>query len=308
MMRLAHFSDIHVLSLEGVKPHRFLNKRLSGYLNLRLKRGHIHRPSYVRAIAREITRARIDHVVITGDITNLALEPEFEAARALLQDDLGLSADDVSVVPGNHDLYTRGSLSAKRFMRYFEPFVTSDLPELATDVGLGHFPFVRFRGPLAIIGLSSAVPQLPFVAAGKLGRAQLDALARILEHPKVRERTPIVLLHHPAHNPRSRLKTLLEGLHDADELTRKVEHCTHGLILHGHLHRRQQRPLATRHGELHVVGATSASLHHEHESRMAGFNLYEFDDAGKLTNVEAHVLDPDRESIGRASGIGRARS
>jgi 3',5'-cyclic AMP phosphodiesterase CpdA len=296
-VRIAHFSDIHVLALEGVKPHRFLNKRLSGYLNLRLKRGHIHRSHYVRTIAREITRTHIDHVVITGDITNLALESEFEAARSLLEDDLGLAPNDVSIVPGNHDLYTRGALSAKRFTRYFARFLESDLPELAVDIGLGHFPFVRFRGPLAIIGLSSAVPQLPFVAAGKLGRAQLDALSRILEHPKVKEKTPIVLLHHPAHNPRSRLKTLLEGLHDANELARRVEHCSHGLILHGHLHRRQRKALPTRRGELHVVGATSASLHHEHEAKMAGFNLYEFDEGGRLITVEAHVLSADGETF-----------
>ena len=218
-------------------------------------------------------------MAITGDITNLALEPEFEAARSLLEDDLGLAPSEISIVPGNHDLYTRGSLTGRRFTRYFGRFLESDLPELAVDTGLGPFPFVRLRGPLAIVGLSSAVPRLPFVAAGKLGRAQLDALERVLAHPEVVKRTPVVLLHHPAHNPPSRLKTLLEGLHDADELTRRVEHCSHGLILHGHLHKRQRRPLLTRRGELHVVGATSASLHHEHGAKMAGFNLYEFDDA-----------------------------
>ncbi len=83
-MRIAHFSDLHLLSLEGVPLRRFLNKRLTGWVNLRLKRGHIHKASYVRAIAREIARAKIDHVVVTGDLTNLALEPEFELARSVL--------------------------------------------------------------------------------------------------------------------------------------------------------------------------------------------------------------------------------
>ncbi len=83
-MRIAHFSDLHLLSLEGVPAWRFLNKRLTGWVNLRLKRGHMHKASYVRAIAREIARSRIDHVVVTGDLTNLALEPEFELARGVL--------------------------------------------------------------------------------------------------------------------------------------------------------------------------------------------------------------------------------
>ncbi|HWL86398.1 MAG TPA: metallophosphoesterase [Polyangiaceae bacterium] len=304
-MRIAHFSDLHILSLQGILPHRFLNKRLSGYANLRLKRGHIHRPDYVRAIAREIARAGIDHVAITGDITNLALETEFEAARALLRDALGLDPANVSVVPGNHDLYTRGALRTRRFMRYFGPFVESDLPSLSADTGLGRFPFVRLRGPLAIVGLSSAVPRLPFVAAGRLGSAQLDAFARILAHPDVKTRTPVILLHHPVQNPPSRLKTLLEGLEDADELTAHVQGFAHGLILHGHLHRRLQRPLPTREGQFHVVGATSASLHHEAPEKMASFNVYQFDERGTLADVEAHVLEPESEAF-RVSDVPHA--
>ena len=40
-MRIAHLSDLHLLSLTGVPLRRFLNKRISGYANLRLKRGSI---------------------------------------------------------------------------------------------------------------------------------------------------------------------------------------------------------------------------------------------------------------------------
>ncbi len=70
-MRIAHFSDLHVLALDGVGAWRFLNKRLTGWMNLRLKRSHKHHESHVRAVAREITRAHVDHVVVTGDLTNL---------------------------------------------------------------------------------------------------------------------------------------------------------------------------------------------------------------------------------------------
>ena len=76
-MRIAHFSDLHVLSLAGVGWHRFLGKRFTGWANLKLKRSHAHRSSYVRSVAAEIRRVKVDHVVITGDLTNLSLEPEF---------------------------------------------------------------------------------------------------------------------------------------------------------------------------------------------------------------------------------------
>src|ERR1700749_2933329 len=122
-MRVAHFSDLHVLALDGVSRSRFLNKRFTGLVNLRLKREHKHRPGHVRAVAREVARANVDHVVITGDLTNLALEEEFTAVRRLIDEELGLDASKVTIVPGNHDLYTSGALRAQRFTRFFEPYL-----------------------------------------------------------------------------------------------------------------------------------------------------------------------------------------
>ncbi len=294
-MRVAHFSDLHVLDLAGVPAARFLNKRFTGWVNLKVKRQHKHRPGYVRAIAKEITRAKVDHVVITGDLTNLALEQEFEATRRLLQDELHLEPSQVTVVPGNHDLYTRGALRSKRFSTYFEHFMESDLPDLAADLELGRFPVVKLRGPLAFIGLTSAVPRLPLVASGELGKKQIAALERILAHEEVRRRTPIIALHHPVHNPPSWVDTLARGLWDARGLTDALARVERGLVLHGHLHFRVQRELPTRAGSMISVGATSASLDHLEAHKMAGFNLYEFDGAGALSNMEAHVYRTDDE-------------
>ena len=296
-MRVAHFSDLHVLSLDGLSRTRLLNKRFTGWVNLKLKREHKHRPGYVRAIAREITRAKVDHVVITGDLTNLALEAEFEATRRLLEDDLHLDPEDVTVVPGNHDLYTRGSLRTRRFTQFFDHYLRSDLPDLVVDSGLGRFPVVKLRGPIAFIGLTSAVPRPPLVASGRLGAEQLAALERVLDHPEVRRRTPVVALHHPIHNPPSRLKTLVEGLWDADQLVAALHRVDHALVLHGHLHGRMQRAVERVTGNILAVGATSASLHHADAHRMAGFNLYDLDESGLLANVEAHVFDPTREAF-----------
>lgn len=292
-MRIAHFSDLHVLALDGVPPQRFLNKRFTGWVNLKVKRSHKHRPTHVLAVAREIKRANVDHVVITGDLTNLALDQEFVAVRTLLETELALRPDQISAVPGNHDLYTRGAMRDQRFTKYFHDYVASDLPELCADIPLGRFPFVKLRGPVAIVGLSSAVPRPPLMASGELGKLQLAALKRILAHPEVQKRTPVILLHHPIHNPPSRMKTFVEGLWDADRLIAELSTLHRGLVLHGHLHARRQRAL----GGMLSIGATSASLHHDNEHKMAGFNLYEFDDTGALGAIEAHVFDPLAESF-----------
>jgi 3',5'-cyclic AMP phosphodiesterase CpdA len=292
-MRIAHISDLHVLALAGAVPFRLFNKRATGYANLRFRRNHQHKTEIVRAIASHLSRSKIDHVVITGDVSNLALEAEFQAVRSVLDDILRLPPSAVTIVPGNHDVYTRGAQKQRRFWQYFEPYLTSDLPNLGTEQPGGHFPVVKLRGPAAIIGLSTALARLPFVASGRLGLIQLQALEKILALPEVKKRTPVVLLHHPLFNPATwtRMKARLEGLEDAGHLRELLTPLSRGLLLHGHLHRRIHHKLATRGGHVDVVGATSASLVHAHPTRMAGYNLYEIADEGAITALESYAYD-----------------
>jgi len=296
-MRIAHISDLHVLALQGAVPFRLFNKRATGYANLKLHRKAQHKSELVRAIATHLSGAGVDHVVITGDVSNLALETEFAAVRSILDDVLGLPPSAVSIVPGNHDVYTRGAARDQRFFHYFEPYLASDLPEHSTRHAGGMFPVVKLRGPVAFIGLSTALPRLPFVAAGKLGDAQLDKLELILDLPEVRARTPVILLHHPIHNPVTWIKTQLEGLDDASRLSSLLGRLDRGLILHGHLHRRLQRKLLTSTGHIDVIGATSASLVHESPERMAGFNLYEISNDGVITAIDSYRYDEAERSF-----------
>lgn len=291
-MRLAHFSDLHMLSLEGVTLGRFLNKRITGLAMLRLHRKSAHKPHAVRAVAEEVKRARIDHVCITGDLTNLALEAEFTMVRGFLERDLGLSGEQVSVIPGNHDVYTRGSAQKRRFEQFFSDYIQSDMPEYGVEHCGARYPYVKLRGKIAIIGMSSAVPRGPLMAAGRFGAAQIDHLAKILDDDRVKGRSKVILQHHPAHNVRNRVVAFLEGLHDSKHMVRTLAKVEHGMILHGHSHIRVRRTIETEVGRIEVVGATSASLLSDHPHRHSGFNLYEFDDeTGRIKTIEAHILE-----------------
>lgn len=294
-MRIAHLSDLHLLSLEGAVPYRLFNKRITGYVNLRFHRTSVHKPRAVKAAARALKALGIDHVAITGDVSNLALENEFELVRRFLAEDLGLPPSQVSLVPGNHDTYTAGSHRERRFVRTFEAYLGSDLVELAVPGEV--FPFVHLRGPAAIIGLSTALPRPPLVASGEVGRPQLAALAKILAHPALQGRTPVILQHHPIHNPPSAGMRVLQGLGDAQAEAEVLGPVRRGLILHGHLHRRVQRRLPTDRGHLTSVGATSASLLDERDERMAGFNVYEIGDDGAVRSIESHRMDAETETF-----------
>ena len=289
MIRIAHISDLHVLSSTGAQwRHIIFNKRLTGYANLILRRGRVHRREYLLA-ALSAAVVRADHLVVTGDITNLSLEHEYEEARVLL--DEAARRTEVTVVPGNHDIYLPSTHRRRRFPHYFGQFLQSDLPQLARDLPAGPFPCVKLRGGLAIIGLSSAVPRPPFIASGYVGRAQLEAFEAVLAHPEVRRRTPIVLIHHPPVDTRPRITQLRDGLVDAAGLRSSLAPLPRGLVLFGHLHLRVRCELPTLSGKLDVIGASGAALDHPDRSVRAGFNLYEFDD-DNLASVQAYVVNP----------------
>ncbi|MBN1203522.1 MAG: metallophosphoesterase [Myxococcaceae bacterium] len=297
MFRIAHISDLHVLAPAGVELRRILfNKRVTGYANMLSKRGRVYRREHLLAVLAAAA-AQADQLVVTGDITNLSLEGEYEEARRLLDEVAGVA--EVTVVPGNHDIYLPAIHHERRFPHHFSAYMRSDLPEFALDLPAGPFPSVKLRGPAAIIGLSSAVPRPPFVSAGYVGRAQLEALARVLAHPEVTRRTPVVLIHHSPFDSRSRLEQLLGGLVDAHELRGVLQGLARGLLLYGHLHVRQHHRLETGPGALDVLCASAAPLDHPDDRVRAGFNLYQLADDGSVASLEARVLEPATQAFQR---------
>ena len=265
-----------------------VNKRITGYLNLLRRRGRVFRRAYLDAVLERVSR-EADHLVVTGDITNLALETEFADARLLL--DEVARRIEVTVIPGNHDIYLPSLLRRRRFPQHFGHFLQSDLPHLSLDLPAGPYPCVKLRGPVAIIALSSAVPRPPFVSSGYLGPQQVSAFEAVLAHPAVASRTPVVLVHHPPVDPRTRLAQCLDGLVDAVAFRRSLGVLARGLVLFGHLHRRVRCQLLTAAGALDVIGASGAALDHPNPSVRAGLNRYEISADGAVATMEALVLD-----------------
>ena len=111
--------------------------------------------------------------------------------------------DRVTVIPGNHDAYVRAT--QHRFAEALGNYLDGDD---APDAGAA-FPFLRRRGPLALIGVSSAVPTAPLMATGWLGRTQFDALERILTRLSAEQAFRVLLIYHPLRS-KSRAKRLTD--------------------------------------------------------------------------------------------------
>ena len=261
---LAHLSDPHLSPLPGVHPRDLLNKRLLGYFSWHRRRRHIHCPHVLDALLSDLAQAAPDHVAITGDLTNLGLPDEFRQAARWLER-VG-SPERVMVVPGNHECYVTAPWR-ETFGRWAD-YLAGD--EGAAD---GVYPRLRVRGGVALIGLSTARPSLPFLAVGSLGREQLDNFEELLEQTGRRGLLRIVLLHHP---PVPGSTAWRKRLTDASGFSAVIARQGAELILHGHAHVSMEQELVAGTVSVPVFGVPSASSSQSAPLRTARYNLYRF--------------------------------
>src|SRR5712691_11671414 len=215
MFVLAHLSDPHLGPVPAARLRELAGKRMLGLLNWRRKRGAVHRPEVLDALVRDLAALPVDHIAVTGDLVNLALAAEFAPARQWLAR-LG-PPERVTVVPGNHDAYVRET--AAHPARHWGDYMRGDVGATAAPDSPLPFPFVRRRGPAALIGLSTAVPTAPFMATGRLGADQLTRLAAALDGLGREGLFRVVLIHHP---PGSSLADRFKRLVDAGPFRRVV--------------------------------------------------------------------------------------
>jgi 3',5'-cyclic AMP phosphodiesterase CpdA len=255
---LAHLSDPHLPPLPRPRLIELAGKRALGYVNWTRNRYKYQRREVLDALVADVQTQTPDHIAVTGDLVNLALEAEFAPARAWL-DGVG-PPDRVTTIPGNHDAYVRAT-----FHRFGETFA----PYLASDDGSTGFPSLRRRGPLALISLSTAVPTLPLMATGTLGRDQLAALERVLDRLAAEDVFRVLLVHHPLKSE-ARQKRMT----DSADLLALLKRRGVELILHGHDHIHSTMWFEGPNGNIPAIGVPSASaLAHGHYPA-AAYNLF----------------------------------
>ncbi len=280
-LRLAHVSDLHVPSRWRRAPWLYAGKRAIGALNYKLRRAGQHPLAAVEALVRALADdGTIDHVVVTGDLTNVSLEEEFAAARAFLTPLIERrGAAFVSAIPGNHDRYTYGSERRRLFEGVFADLMTSEVETGAP------FPFVRFRNGVAILGLDSAVATPPFFATGRLGAEQRARLERALDDPRVRGASfRVALVHHPPLVEGGGRDRALHRLTDDRELVAIAEGRGIDLLLHGHIH----VPFLVERGRVRGAGVGSSTfVGSAHAGRL---HIYTIED-GRLARIEARSFD-----------------
>ncbi|MBS9478534.1 metallophosphoesterase family protein [Ancylobacter radicis] len=266
MFVLAHLTDAHLGPLPRARFAELAGKRALGVLNWRRGRQHRFNIATIDLLVSDIKAMAPDHIAVTGDLVNVGLAAEFATGLHFLKS-LG-EGHDVTVVPGNHDAYVRST--AHHSLLNWGDYMRGDgVNGDVTDESA--FPFIRRRNGVALIGVSSAIPTRPFMATGKVGRAQRERLAQALDQLGAEGLFRVVMIHHPPCGIRSSYKRLI------DEEAFRAILARHGaeLVICGHDHVPMVEMLPGPNGGLiPVVEAPSFAAGPEDRHWPGGYHLY----------------------------------
>ena len=233
MIRLAHFSDVHLTSEPlGWRVRDVFGKRATGWVNVTvLGRGKRFRfaGQVVEALQREFRTRALDQLVFSGDATTMAFESEMAgAARRLGIGDATLPHG--IAVPGNHDLYTFGSVRRRTFEAAFSAWQEGERAD-----GTHTYPFARKVGHVWLIALNSAKANLfPWDATGRVGAAQLERLRTLTSRLSPGPR--IIVSHYPILTRGRKPEPRWHRLNDWRRVRDTAAACGASLWLHGHKH------------------------------------------------------------------------
>ncbi len=276
MIRLAHYSDIHVtVPPLGQSITALAGKRVMGTLNYYLggRRSHFAQvEARIGTLLTDIDGAGVDHALCTGDVTQMSYAIEFERLSALYGPRL-LQPERHTVIPGNHDRYTHGASGERRFEQALGALAPAAYPSLK-----------RLSPAVELICLDVARPNSLLDSSGLIDEAQLRALVELLRSPERRGNFVIVALHYGFFRKGGRPDNPVHGIRNWKALLSVLVDPAHpvDLILHGHIHGAFEFSVSGR----RVINAGSATdlAHHP------GYNLYAIDPGTKTVAVERRIF------------------
>jgi 3',5'-cyclic AMP phosphodiesterase CpdA len=239
---IAHISDLHLNS--------FYNDSILRQINFLLK---------------HISEKKVDHLVITGDITDNASEKDFEIFRRMLNKYGFLNGEKVSIIIGNHDIFGGvqkaeeifafpekcSKVNYNRLLSNFVSYFPEAFDKCYYLSSNNFFPFAKKIGNTLLIGLNSIATYSklnnPFGSNGEINASQFSETYDILKSAEKSIRYKIVMIHHHFNKIKPEAKSTFSNLWSRIEMqTMKLRNKKRllslfkefnvDIVLHGHTH------------------------------------------------------------------------
>jgi 3',5'-cyclic-AMP phosphodiesterase len=241
-MKIAHISDLHLNTF-------FKNSNLKS----------------IKRLLKYLIQVNVDHIVITGDLTDNADPKDFEILRNHFRSLGLLRSDRLSVVIGNHDIF--GGLQTpedififpercrcvdcEKSIQEFSDYFSESFNDSSFGNTNNKFPFLKEINDVQIIELNSIAKYSkvnnPFASNGKITKEDLLETENLLKNHSSSNVVRIVLVHHHFNKIKLKEYSLTSGFwQKIEKQTMKLKKKKRvisffkekniDLVLHGHWH------------------------------------------------------------------------
>ncbi|MBA4251711.1 MAG: hypothetical protein C0442_08320 [Chlorobiaceae bacterium] len=241
-MLIAHISDLHINS--HIRDSKIKETEL---------------------LLKKIIELKVDHLVLTGDLSDLANEEDFEILRKLLLKYNLMSGERLSIVIGNHDIFG-GLKTAEDIFTFpdycsgvnyenkvtlFNSYFKEAFDHTIYKSESNYYPFAKLLDTTLLVGVNSIAHysklKNPFASNGKVSKEQLSELTNIMNDFGSLVEKRVLLIHHHFNKIKSKfnlgaksLWAVVENqtmkLKNKKKLLNLISKFNFDLVLHGHFH------------------------------------------------------------------------
>ena len=268
---IIHVSDLHFHTYPK-NFHEWKSKRFLGILNSIFRRARQFPINRAEKLVEQISKMKCDHLVVSGDITQLSLESEFFLARETLAP-LLKNNSKVTIIPGNHDRYVSQSFTNDLFKKYFGNFF-----------GKKEIHFHEINSDWYIIGWDSTHPNGWFSASGTVRRSTIMETEKIIRSfPK--DKKFIIVNHYPLTFPTNWKFDHFHELYNLLPVQKWILRFPQiRLYLHGHIHQNWVHNLSRESNKELLLVNSAASSSIPSPGQRSSFHQIELD--GENLNIK----------------------
>ncbi|RHX86785.1 metallophosphoesterase family protein [Leptospira stimsonii] len=283
-MKILHLSDLHFPT--PIPFFQLKGKMVVGYLNYTLRRRKKYPPYIWDSILKSVETLKPDAIVVSGDITNVSHEKEFQTAGKILSE---LPQDKIFYIPGNHDRYTKQAVGEHPFFeKYFSKLSGESISHNAEYIRIKKIAGMHF------VGWDSSLPLSILNAYGTIHPEVISRTQEILREKKIEDY--ILVCHHPIWNPKERQETVHHRLLNREEIARLLQKQPPLAFLHGHVHTNWVKFPGEKMPYYVVNSASSTRLSDsKHE---CGFHLMEIEK--KNLKIQRYTYNPEQSKFTEA--------
>jgi Icc protein len=250
MTRIAHLSDLHLLE-EDYRSRTGLARYRLAFLSTGVRLDVDLRRQRALAALKRAHKLHVDHVLITGDLTEDGTLGQYESLADLL-DESGLAPERVTLVPGNHDAYA-------------EP----EAWRAALEGPLAAYRETSDEGAVTVVGdavikpVSTVMDGQHFTrAAGVVRDSALHDIRRLAADGVTESRTLIVAQHHAPLGMANPVWNYFDGTMGASTMRDLLAELPELHVVHGHVHHKTTLSLFGRsHAQVFSVESSRDADH-----------------------------------------------